>query len=1083
MKKFLRYFCTLLMIVVCAHVWADEVTFTPGTDTGETSVTKGGVTATMTTMNNASYYQIYANQSGTFSCSNGNITKIEFTCTANGTAKYGPGNASANVGSYSYSGNTGTWTGSAGSVTISTTAQIRMTSLTITYTTGSGSTAVATTTTIDATGITNTDVHTSTAAGSLSASVTETESGDAVSGATVTWSGNNDAVATIASDGTVTLVGAGSVTFTALYAGVTDQYQASSNNYELTVTDSTPFEGGDITFIAGTDVGSTTGNNSPDKVTKSCVTISSTDAAFAIAQYRFYKNSVTTFSTSQGVITKIEFTGVSSNPVSNFGETEGLTTSGNSGTWEGSAESVSFTASVGQVRATQIVVTVNTNGTAAPSITIADNNVIAYDGTSGSFSFAVANPADDGVVTASSNEEWISDVAVSGNTVTFTTTENETTTPREGVITLTYSYDNNSETVTKDVTVTQAAAPAPVVLYTTIPDLFDAATSTDTEVQVTFDGWVVSGVSTNGKNVFVTDNNGNGFVIFDNNGGLNNTYAVGNVLSGTAVSCTLKLYNGFAELINVNASDLTIGTGGTVNTSNIALADLAGVNTGALVHYDNLTCSVSSNKYYLSDGTTNLQVYNALFAFGTLENGKTYNITGIYQQYSNTKEILPRSADDIEEVVSTEPSVTLSTTTVSATAAETEGVITVTYNNIDNVAAEVRFFEADGTTSAIYSWVDAEIDADNNVYYVIEENTTDEARTAYLKVYANEVYSDLITITQAEPVVDYVTFENGTFAIGLVLDQPGITSAGLGWYSDDALKFDGTGDWLVVKTNEQIGTVFFDIKANTSSGTEWAGKFDVECSADGSNWTALRNYDSETSETVTTEYSKVVIKGGEIPAEARYIRWTYTEKTTGNVAVNHVRLYTPVKVTINPEIGLSTFSSNNRISFEDVEGLEAYIAYEENGSILLKRVYNIPAGPRSGVLLRATNEAKGGDFNVFVTGEDVENIDENCFFAGNNEAVLYEDPEGGYNYILTKVNEKFGFFKANGNVIPYDKAYLHTTAAASAGIFFDFDTTTGIKAFDNLTNDNSSIYDLQGRKVQNPTRGLYIVNGKKVVIK
>jgi len=133
-----RLKATLLVAVLCAlftgTVWATDVTFTPGTDTGATSVTKSGVTATMTTMNNSSYYQIYANQSATFSVASGNITKIEFTCTASGTSKYGPGNSSADVGSYSYSGSTGTWTGEASSVTISSTAQVRMTSLTITYT-------------------------------------------------------------------------------------------------------------------------------------------------------------------------------------------------------------------------------------------------------------------------------------------------------------------------------------------------------------------------------------------------------------------------------------------------------------------------------------------------------------------------------------------------------------------------------------------------------------------------------------------------------------------------------------------------------------------------------------------------------------------------------------------------------------------------------------------------------------------------------------------------------------------------------------------------------------------------------------
>ena len=119
------------------------VTFTPGTDTGETSVTKSGVTCTMTTMNNASYYQIYASQSGTFSVASGNITAISFTCTASGTSKYGPGNASADVGTYSYSGSTGSWSGSASSITISSTAQIRMTALSITCSGGSSTSYIS----------------------------------------------------------------------------------------------------------------------------------------------------------------------------------------------------------------------------------------------------------------------------------------------------------------------------------------------------------------------------------------------------------------------------------------------------------------------------------------------------------------------------------------------------------------------------------------------------------------------------------------------------------------------------------------------------------------------------------------------------------------------------------------------------------------------------------------------------------------------------------------------------------------------------------------------------------------------------
>ena len=101
--------------------------------------------------------------------------------------------------------------------------------------------AVATTTTIDAAGITNTEVYTGTDAGFLSATVTVTEGGTAVPDASVTWSSSNNAVATIdAATGAITLVDAGSVTFTASYEGVEDEYLASSGTYEMTVTNSDP---------------------------------------------------------------------------------------------------------------------------------------------------------------------------------------------------------------------------------------------------------------------------------------------------------------------------------------------------------------------------------------------------------------------------------------------------------------------------------------------------------------------------------------------------------------------------------------------------------------------------------------------------------------------------------------------------------------------------------------------------------------------------------------------------------------------------------------------------------------------------
>ena len=84
-----------------------------------------------------------------------------------------------------------------------------------------------------------------------------------------------------------------------------------------------------------------------------------------------------------------------------------------------------------------------------------------------------------------------------------------------------------------------------------------------------------------------------------------------------------------------------------------------------------------------------------------------------------------------------------------------------------------------------------------------------------------------------------------------------------------------------------------------------------------------------------------------------------------------------------------------------------------------------------------------------------------------------------------------GFYKVKSNVtnIPGNKAFLVLTnaEAQAKGFVLEFEDggTTGIETIENSKHSTESgvYYDLQGRCVENPTRGVYIVNGKKVVIK
>lgn len=141
MKKLLLSFVALFMGLGMAVAQEKTVVIT-GADAlwssaaGEQSGTKEGVTISTTQgLGNDTQYRAYKNQTFTVSVAEGNITKIEMTCTASGTAKYGPGCfTDATSGTYTYAGTVGTWTGSAESVTMTASLnQVRMTEIKVTY--------------------------------------------------------------------------------------------------------------------------------------------------------------------------------------------------------------------------------------------------------------------------------------------------------------------------------------------------------------------------------------------------------------------------------------------------------------------------------------------------------------------------------------------------------------------------------------------------------------------------------------------------------------------------------------------------------------------------------------------------------------------------------------------------------------------------------------------------------------------------------------------------------------------------------------------------------------------------------------
>jgi hypothetical protein len=86
---------------------------------------------------------------------------------------------------------------------------------------------------------------------------------------------------------------------------------------------------------------------------------------------------------------------------------------------------------------------------------------------------------------------------------------------------------------------------------------------------------------------------------------------------------------------------------------------------------------------------------------------------------------------------------------------------------------------------------------------------------------------------------------------------------------------------------------------------------------------------------------------------------------------------------------------------------------------------------------------------------------------------------------LTK-DGRAAFVKSDISYLPANKCYLsvNSTAPDELVIVTEEEYTSGIDEISTTTTDASKVvYDLQGRRVTAPSKGLYIVNGKKVVMK
>lgn len=290
------------------------------------------------------------------------------------------------------------------------------------------------------------------------------------------------------------------------------------------------------------------------------------------------------------------------------------------------------------------------------------------------------------------------------------------------------------------------------------------------------------------------------------------------------------------------------------------------------------------------------------------------------------------------------------------------------------------------------------------------------------------------------------------------------------------IQFNSTSDYIQIKTNAQPGKVYVDVKMIGGATTS---KIKIQESADGSAFTDVEEFTISGSQDDIHNFATTKM----FKATSRYVRIIKSlHANGGNIGVGPIKITDCTTASVTA-YQWSTYVSDKALDFTDSD-IKAYVVTGASGSAITKtQVYEVAAN--TPLLLNAP----AATYAIPVATDGTDYSSSNKLVAGTGAAVAY-DANSGYNYVLAVDNGKAMFMRiVDGTpaTVPSGKAYLALDAAPSGarGLnLFDDEDVTGIDAtLVNSEKVNSDVFDLSGRKVANPTKGLYIVNGKKYVIK
>lgn len=183
--------------------------------------------------------------------------------------------------------------------------------------------------------------------------------------------------------------------------------------------------------------------------------------------------------------------------------------------------------------------------------------------------------------------------------------------------------------------------------------------------------------------------------------------------------------------------------------------------------------------------------------------------------------------------------------------------------------------------------------------------------------------------------------------------------------------------------------------------------------------------------------------------------------------------------------GMATYCSANDLDFTDISGIKAYIASGFNpttGVVFIMHVNEVPAN--TGIMLKGTP----GTYQVPQKSTNMYYVN---MFKGTQEAMTVPATSDGYkNYVLGNGSQGLLFYGSNGgSTLVANRAYLQIPLSVVGGanargfVSFSEDDATGIITPESMLQEEGDIYNLNGQRVVSPKKGLYIRNGKKIIIR